>query len=73
MAIWVDTSPVCPGDNPTITENIVISVERGGRRLDAVDFLKLRGVVYGWETDNKGIKFGALYHDACISGAWMPP
>ena len=51
----MDASPVCPGNNPTITENIVVSVERGGGRLDAVDFLKLRRVVYGWEAGNKGI------------------
>ena len=73
MAIWVNTSPVCPGDNPAITEDIVISVEGGSGRLDAVNFLKLRGVVYGWEAGDKGIEFRSLYHDSCIAGAWVPP
>ena len=41
--------------------------------MDAVDFLKFRGVIYGWEADDKGRKFGTLHHDACISGAWVPP
>ena len=72
VTIWVDASPVCPGDDPAITEDVVISVEGDGRRLDAVDFLEFGGIVYGWEADDKGRQFGTLYHDACISGAWMP-
>ena len=30
VTVWVNASPVCPGDNPAITENIVISVEGDG-------------------------------------------
>ena len=26
MTVWVDTSPVGPGDDPTVAENIVVSV-----------------------------------------------
>ena len=26
MAVWVDTSPVGPGDGPAVAENIVVSV-----------------------------------------------
>jgi hypothetical protein len=68
----VDTSPVSPGDDPTITEDVVVSVEGDGRRLDAVDFLEFGEIIDGWEADDKGRQFGTLYHDACISGAWMP-
>ena len=72
VTIWVDASPVSPGDDPTITEDVVVSVEGDGRRLDAVDFLEFGGIIYGWEADDKGRQFGTLDHDACISGAWMP-
>jgi hypothetical protein len=26
MAVWVDTSPVGPGDDPAVAENVVVSV-----------------------------------------------
>jgi hypothetical protein len=73
MTIWVNTSAVSPGDNPTITEDVVISVKGGSRGLNSVNFLKLRGAIYGRETGDKGIEFRSLYHDSCIAGAGMPP
>ena len=30
VAVWMNTSPVSPGDDPTITEDIVVGVEREG-------------------------------------------
>ena len=73
MTIWVNTSAISPRDNPTITEDVVISVKGGSRGLNSVKFPKLRGVIYGRETGDKGIEFRSLYHDSCIAGAWVPP
>ena len=56
VAVWVDTSPVSPGDNPPVAENIVISAEGGSRGLDPPNLLKLGAIVDGWETGNEGVK-----------------
>ena len=30
VAVWMDTPPISPSDDPSITEDIVVSVEREG-------------------------------------------
>ena len=73
MAVWVDTSPVGPGDDPAVAENVVVSVKRGSRGLDPPNFLELRRIVDRRETGNEGVKLRSLNHDASVAGARVPP
>ena len=56
VAVWMNTSPVSPGDNPPVAENIVISAEGGCRGLNSPNLLKLGAIVDGRETGDEGIK-----------------
>ena len=40
--------------------------------MDAIDFLEFGEIIDGWEAADKGRQFNPLYHDAGISGAWVP-
>jgi len=57
VAVWMNTSPVSPGDNPPVAENIVISVEGGCRGLNSPNLLKLGAIANGRKTGDKRIKF----------------
>ena len=73
VTIWVNASPVGPGDDPAVAENVVVSVKGGGRGLNSVNFLELRRIVNGRETSDKGVELRSLNHDASIAGARVPP
>jgi hypothetical protein len=73
VTVWVNASPVGPGDDPAVAENVVVSVKGGGRGLNPLDFLELRRIVNGRETSDKGVKLRSLNHDASVAGARVPP
>jgi hypothetical protein len=50
VTVRVDATSISPGDDPSITEDIVVGMEWEGRRLNAMDFSQFREVIDGWET-----------------------
>ena len=72
VTVRVGAPSISPGDDPSITEDVVVSMEWEGRRLNAMDFSEFRGVIDGWETSDKRGQFGSLYHNAGSAGTWVP-
>ena len=73
VTVWVNASPGGPGDDPAVAENVVVSVEGGGRGLNPPNFLELRRTVDRRETSDEGVKLRSLNHDASVAGARVPP